>query len=69
MSLQQLFLTKRCVMTGPLCNRREQTVCDLYVHEELGGGIWNYVSLFSSVFHISVYATDLSVRFSRIQIC
>jgi hypothetical protein len=51
-SQQQMILTKRSLKTGPVCNIREQTVGDLYIQEELGGGIWNYLSLSAAFFTV-----------------
>jgi hypothetical protein len=62
MRLQELFLTKRSVKTVPVCNRHEQTVCDLYVQEDLGGGIWNYLSLSAAFF--TVLCTPLTSLFA-----
>ena len=62
MRLQHLYLTKRSVKTGQVCNRREQTVCDLYVQEELGGGIWNYLNLSQAFF--TVLLTPLTSMFA-----
>jgi len=62
MCLQQLFATKRSVKTSPVCNSIEQMGCDLYVHDELGSGIWNYLRL--SAAFLTVLCTPVTSFFA-----